>query len=264
MAAETKNLNPVLLIDPGSLYSSSLAKARFYKAVSIINMISIFIFAAYLMSLISVPTNILPAANLIIGIAAPFLGVSFTILNNFSKECRKTAEFYKNILLELKTLRKEDETAIKIYLKKINCPNARDTKQIRLALAHYRVWSNIMDCFLKEIKKIKDIQSNDEKFKYKMLKISHDIYEKEVLRAKLKMAQFHHLINNPSDKKTLTTLGKIFTMSFSRRMASFLQENDYYFIFHDSIQKQRKTTGFSFTQIDQKEIHDISKLIFED
>ncbi len=262
MTIQPKNLNPLLIKDPKSLYSTNLLKGKVLKIASIINLISILIFASYLFSFIGISKAVIPIANMATGIAIPFLSVSFTILNDISKSSYKAANFYKKILLELKTLKTEDDYQIRNYLKKIKCHNIKDIKQTLLALAHFRVWSNTKESSLNEIKKIKNTQTNNENFKYKMLKLTHEIYEKEVLNAKLKLAQIHHIINNPTDKKMLSDFGKIFTMSFSKRMASFLQGDDFYFIFHDNIQKQRQRKGLSFTDVDVMEIQDISKLIY--
>lgn len=263
MTLQANNLNPILNNDIKNLYNSNLLKARILKVASIINFLSIIIFTTYLLSFIGFSTAAISMANMTIGIAIPVLSISLSILYDFSKSFYKIASFNKKILSEFKILNSENDTQIKKYLNIIKCSNITNVKQILPALAHYRVWIEKKNTALEEIKKIKDIQSDDENFKYEMLEYTHDIYEKEVLFAKLKLAQIHHIMNNPTDKRMAREFGKVFTMSFSRRMASFLQGEDYYFVFNDETQKQRHTKGISFIALGDLEISDISKLIFE-
>jgi hypothetical protein len=70
------------------------------------------------------------------------------------------------------------------------------------------------------------------------------------------------VINNPTKTTKLLDLGKIHSLSFSKRMASFANAHDPYFVFKDEIQKERKKTYVSFIEADQLEIDKLSKILF--
>jgi len=258
----TINLNPILGEDPNKLYRSNLLKARFVKIASTINLISIIILSIYLFSFIGISPKIITLFHLAQGIFPPILGISFMLLQNYSKKTYKISNFYKKISSKLNILKNQNENEIKNYLNKIKCSNINNIKKILPALAHYKVWKKTIEHFLNEIKKIQTTLNKKENSQYKMQKIIHEIYEKKILTAKLKLVQTYHIINNPADKKMLNAFGKIIINSFAKRMALILQENDYYFVFHDNIQKQRQRKGLCFTDLDNMEIEDISKLIY--
>jgi hypothetical protein len=258
MITQIKNLNPLLTNNPKKLCSSNLFKARVLKIASVINLICIIVFTLYLFNFIGISTSVLPIANMAIGIAIPILCVSITIFNNLSASFYKTADFYKKILSELNELKSENESQIKNYLNKIKCPNVKDIKIILIALAHFRVWNSLKDSALNEIEEIRNINNtNDQNFKYKMHKLALNIYEKEVLYSKLKLAQIHHIINNPTDQKSLKNFG---TISSSNKKTSLIQNDNYYFIFHDYLQKQKK--GLTFLDVDRMDIENLSKSIY--
>lgn len=263
MIPQTNNFNPILLSQPEKLYHSTLDKAKLIKIASIINLICIFIISFYLMSFIITSNSFIPLANISISIMIPVLGISFSILNGLSKTYYKDAHFYKEVAVQQNFLKFEDESLIKNYLKKIKCLNVLNIKKIIPALAYYKVWDAKTEYYINENKQIENVQSKNEIFKYKMIELQHEIREKNILPAKLKLAQYHHIISFPSDKRMLSDFGKIFTTTFSERKASIQKNDDYYFIFNDAIQKQRQKKGLSSVDVDKKEIQDISKLIYD-
>lgn len=263
MSIQANNLNPLLIKDPKSLYNYNVTKTRILKIASIINIICIIIFSFYLFSFLGASTAVLPLTNFLMSATIPFLGVSFKILNDFSRDSSKVADFYKKILFELKFLKANGEVKIKKYLNQIKCSNISNINQILFALVQFKVLSAKKEASLNEIYKIKQIKSNDKNFNYIMLQIAHDIYEKEVLNIKIKLAQLYHIMNNPTDKLMICNYGKIFTMPFAKRIDSIMQGNDCYFVFNDKIQKERQKKGLSFIEIDRLNIQDISKLIYQ-
>lgn len=264
LTMQTKALNPILTQDPNKLYRSNIVKAKIFKIASIINFLAICLFSAYLISLIGVSTASIPTAYISIGIAVPFFSVFYSKLNTLSKTFFDKALFYKNVITEYNNLKTQSSLQLRRYLFSIGCYGIADPKKILPAIATYKASLTQKEEALKDIKEIKERKTINENLRHLNHKLAFQIFEKDVLKSKLKAAEIHHIINHPETHKTLFDFGKIHLKSFSKRMISLFDNNDTYFVFYDKIAKDRNgRKGLSFTEIDNLSIRNISKLIFD-
>ncbi|NGX32104.1 MAG: hypothetical protein K1060chlam4_00142 [Candidatus Anoxychlamydiales bacterium] len=261
MTTKVTSLNPIFTQDAKKVYNANIRKAKVLKFASIINFFVITIFAIYLLSLLKVSSATIPMVHIAIGITAPVIGVVFSRLLILSKKCIETAAFYKNVFKELNTLKTQNESDVKKYLEKIKC-NPKDIKKAIPAIAHFKAWETRKEKALNEIEKLKKNSTTNSNLKYILEKQKHEIQENEVLRSKLKLAEIHHIIENPTSKKKLEDFGIRISLSFAKRHASILSKDDVYFIFKDKIQKEKHRKCLTSQEIDNLEISDISRLIF--
>ncbi|NGX52510.1 MAG: hypothetical protein KR126chlam5_00810 [Candidatus Anoxychlamydiales bacterium] len=263
MTTKVTSLNPIFTQDPQKVYNANIRKAKILKLASIINFFVITIFAVYLLSLLRVSSATIPMAHIAIGVTAPVIGILFSKLLALSKKCIETADFYKNVLKEIRSLETQNESDIKKYLEKIKC-NPNDIKKAIPAIAHFKAWQIKKEKSLNEIEKLKKNNTTNSNLKYILEEQKHEIQENEVLRSKLKLAEIHHIIENPTSKKKIEDFGIRISLSFAKRYASILSKDDEYFIFKGKIQKEKHRKCLTSQEIDNLEISDISRLIFKD
>ena len=216
LTMQTKALNPILTQDPNKLYRSNIVKAKILKIASIINFLAICLFSAYLISLIGVNTASIPAAYISIGIAVPFFSVFYSKLNTLSKTFFEKATFYKNVITEYNNLKTQSSLQLRRYLFSIGCYRIKDPKKILPAIATYKASLTQKEEALKAIKEIKERKTINENLRHINHKLAFQIFEKDVLKSKLKAAEIHHIINHPETNKTLFDFGKIHLKSFSK------------------------------------------------
>ena len=261
---QSKALNPIITEDPNKFYRSNLIKARIFKIASIINFLAICIFSAYLFTLIGVTAASIPGAYISIGIIVPFFSIFFSKLRTLSKTFFEKAFFYKNVITEYNALKSKSSFQLRTYLWSIGCFNISDPKKVIKAIATYKACIAQREKALKDILEIKNEKTINDTLRHINHKLIFQIYEKDVLKAKLKAAEAFHIIKHPQNTKNLFDYGKIITKTFSQRMTSLFDNNDTYFVFYNKIVKARQgKKGLSFTQVDNFSISDISKLIFE-
>lgn len=261
MTTPVNSLNPILTQDFQKYYTFNLRKAKILKVASIINLIAICVFTAFLLSLLTVSSSTIPLVHMAIGITAPLIGALFSKLHASSKRCFKTADFYNKVLEEQKKIKNQSEAEIKTYLDKIKC-KASNIKKVIPVISHFKALERQKKSYLDEIEKLKKTKTNDSNLKFTIQKQIHDINEKEILRTNLKLAEIHHIIENPTTQKSLSSFGILFILNFSKRQASILSGDDAYFVFNDRVQKEKKQKCLTSTQVEILDISDISHLIF--
>ncbi|MFA6118645.1 MAG: hypothetical protein WCT85_07010 [Parachlamydiales bacterium] len=261
MTVQKINLHPILLEDPTKIYSSNKFKARIYKMACLINIVAICIFSVYLAYFFGSSVTSLGLFQFLSAIIIPIFGFTYSKFYFRQQNCLITASFYQKVINEIQVLNQQPVENIKKFLTEFKC-RPMEVKLSLNAIAHFKVRIESQKKFYREAQEINQTNTDDINLKHKLQKTAHNIYEKEVLKAKLKAAELFYVISNPYGNKRLGDIGKAFTLSFSKRMASILSGQDYYFVFNDQIKQERKKSGLSFREVDDNSISDISKLIF--
>ena len=254
-------LNPILLEKPHEIYKTSINKARFLRVVSIINLLAICTFASLLLATLSSTSASMMTIHITFGIAIPFFGLFYSIIHTKSKRHFKNANFYKNVIDEIQVLSSKNILSLKYAFIKNKCRISGAKKAIP-ALAHLNALKKTQKLYLEEIENIKKIKPVNRQMSLDLQKNIHNIYEREILKNKLKAAEIYNIINHPTDLRKLNYFGKIFFYSFAERMASILEKNDTFFVFKKKTEKERNISGISYSKVDRLEIKKLSNLIF--
>ena len=260
-----KYQSPYLNENISQIIKSNTLKYNICRVAKTVNALAIFILITTITSFFSSSIEILVLGHIIIVASIPILGFGYIKINNLSKKYFNTKLLYTFIKEETLKLKTQNPTQIKNFLNSIDIKKPfsnDDLKKILPLIARYKYYTKKRDELNNEINEMSKIQLNDSDQRLKLQKSIHSIYEKYLLKYKLKAAEIFYHINNLNEKRTLEKMGNIYPLNFDKRMASLFQGSDIYFIFNNDIRKKRKLDYLSFTTVDTSTIEQLSKYIF--